>query len=465
MRWLLGLLLLALALPAAAKPGVAVTVTREKSGDWLVDYRFISTAPVWFFTRSAGDLQGQPWRPQSWTVETPGVKLERIGRYDALTGNGKPLRRVRIRMRPFAHPLSADYTPALAFSDGGLAIYTHHFQLAPAKGRAVVEAMPLDLNGVELDMTSTSLSFRDPGRRMLLLGKTSRGRASLSLDGTDAYLYDGDAKVIDTESFAGVVDSGLPAWARQELDGFMPRLIQLYTDKLGKPGIGRPMVLLAWQGSEKNGYSMGGSVLTGMVVMQISGKQVLSSHPALLAGIRAFLGHESGHFWLGQTIRYARRSDAWITEGGADILSVRGLEQLVPGFSARESLQAKLDECMKLTGPNEPLAQAEERGEHRAHYGCGAMLMLAAESARRRAEPEADGFTFLRELIDAHRAEKSVGLDDWLAHFEKFSGAEAAREVRGFVTSGAPVPAEFWARLFALTGVPVTYEGGTLKLL
>lgn len=100
-----------------------------------------------------------------------------------------------------------------------------------------------------------------------------------------------------------------------------------------------------------------------------------------------------------------------------------------------------------------------------AHYGCGAMLMLAAESARRRAAPGADGFTFLRELIDAHRAEKSVGLDQWLAHFEKFAGAEAAREVRGFVTEGSAAPGQFWTKLFALTGVPVTHEGERIKLL
>lgn len=467
MRLLIALLCLAFtgAAPAAASPEVSVTVSRAKGGDWIVDYSFRRKAPVWFFQRSNADLDGKPWRPASWTVETRGVRLERVGRYDILTAENGTLSKVRIRMRPFAEPLTADYTPALRFSDGGLAFYSEHFLIAPAASRAAVEALPADLNGVPHDMAEVALSFRDPGKRLLLRGKATRGRAALTLGEAGGYIYDGNAPVTETEAFAGVIDAGLPGWIRTELDDFTPRLMRLYTEKLGKPTGGRPMALVAWQGADRNGYSMGGSVLQGMVVMQISGKQVLTPNPQVLTRMRWFIGHESAHFWIGQTIGYTRRSEGWITEGGADLLAIRAFQQLSPEFDARAELQREVDECLALNGPGEPLGTAEERGEHRASYSCGALLLLAADSAARRTDPGADVFTFLRALIDAHRESGKVTGDDWLGQFEKVAGPAAAAEVRGFVREGVADPRAFWIKLFGATGVGVAAEGDKLRLL
>src|SRR4051812_3658557 len=112
LRWVLLAFALMAAPPVIARPGVTVTVSRGPGGDWLIDYAFAFRSRIWFFTRSNNDLDGKPWRPQSWTIETPGVRLERVGRYDVLAG-AAPLAKVRIRMHPFAHPLVADYTPVL----------------------------------------------------------------------------------------------------------------------------------------------------------------------------------------------------------------------------------------------------------------------------------------------------------------------------------------------------------------
>jgi len=291
--------------PAAAKPGITVAVTRVASGDWTIDYVFPTPARIWFFPRSNGDLEGKPWRPQSWTVETPGVRLERIGRYDALT-SATPLRRVRLRMRPFAHPLMADYTPALAFSDGGLAFYSDHFLIVPMASLDAVRALPPDLERAQIVQPPVTLMLNDRGRRLLLRGRALRGKARFALGDTDTYLYSGDARVIETATFAGVIDAGLPGWVRTELDQFTPQIMALYNQRLGTPTGGRPMALIAWQGADKPGWSLGGSVLDRMVVMQISGQRVLARTPDVLAQMRWFIGHESAHFWLGQTVRYAR---------------------------------------------------------------------------------------------------------------------------------------------------------------
>jgi hypothetical protein len=463
-RWFLLAAALVFAAPAAAKPGVTVTVSRAEGGDWLVDYAFVVRSPVWFFTRSNMDLDGKPWRQQGWTVETPGVRLERAGHYDVLSA-AVPLTRVRIRMHLFPHPLLADYTPVLAFSDGGLAFYSDHFNVAPLPTLDAVRALPADLGTANVAQPPVTLVFSDPGHRLLLRGKASRGRAVFALGDAGAYVYSGAAPVIETPAFAGVIDAGLPEWVRGELDGFTPNILDHYAQRLGKPVGGRPMALVAWQGADKPGSSMGGSVLDHMVVMQISGQQVLTRKPQVLDRMRWFIAHESAHFWLGQTVRYAHENEGWIMEGGADLLAVRGTQALIPDFDARTFLQREMDDCLKLVPANTPLAGAGERGENRAYYACGAMLMLAAEGAARQQDPKADIFDFVRALIEANRADGRVSAADWLAQFVKAGGDPAqAEEIRTLLDKGVADPRRFWMRLFTATGVPFSAEGEGLRL-
>lgn len=464
-RWFLLTVALVLATPVAARPGVTVAVSRAEGGDWLVDYAFAARSPVWFFTRSNMDLDHKPWRQQGWRVETPGVRLERAGRYDALVGEA-PLTRVRIRIKPFAHPLLADYTPALAFSDGGLAFYTDHFGVAPLPTLDAVRALPADLGGANVDQPPVKLVFSDPGHRLLLRGVASRGRAVFRLGDVDAYVYSGTAPLIDTAAFAGVIDAGLPAWVRGELDDFSPRILGLYTERLGKPAGGKPMALVAWQGAAQPGWSLGGSVLDHMVVMQISGQRVLERTPDVMSQMRWFIAHESAHFWLGQTVRYAHENEGWILEGGADLMAIRGTRVLIPDYDAAAYLQREMDECLQLETAGKPLAGAGERGENRAYYACGALLALAAEGVMRKRDPSADFIGFVRGLVDANRAAGKVSAEDWLAQFLKVGGDPAmAAEIRTLLDKGVDDPKAFWMRLFTATGVAFGVAGEGLKLL
>jgi len=466
LRWILLALALGLASPAVAKRGVTVTLSRAGGGDWLIDYAFAWRSPVWFFPRSNLDLDSKPWRQQSWTVETPGVTLERAGRYDVLhAAGGAALTRVRIRMKPFAQPLIADYTPALAFSDGGLAFYSDHFVVSPLASLAVARKLPADLVHQYVEQVPVTWTVRDPGHRLLLLGKTTQGLASVRLRDSDAYLYSGSAPVTATPAFAGVIDAGLPAWIRSELDDLTPRIMALYAERLGKPKGGRPMALIAWQGAEKPGWSSGGSVLSGMVVMQISGQRALTRDPAVLSHMRWFIGHESAHFWMGQTVNYQSASESWIMEGSADLLAVRAIDRLTPGYDSRGALQGEVDDCLKLNGSREPLGTAGERGEHHANYSCGALLGLAAEAAVQKRGAGADFFTFVRGLIDANRKDGVVTTEDWLARFRAVTGdAALTAEVRGFVAKGVRDPRAFWTRVFTATGVKFHAAGEGLIL-
>lgn len=453
-----------------ASPGYTVTVSRAEGGDWLAEYRFIRAAPAWLFPRSRPGEDGRPWRPQSWTVETPGVRLERRGRHDLLLGDGRPLTAVSIRVRPFTTGLRADYTPVLRFSDGAQAHFGGHYEVAPLASTAAAEGLPADLNGYAgLDYVAGRLILREPGRRLLLNGRVSRGEAAARLGGkaSSAYVYSGNSPIVQTEALAAVFDPGLPAWLREELNTFTPRLLALYADELGPSDDGRPTVFAAWGGPAFQGVSLGGSVLNGLVVMDLSGTRLMTRSAPAVDRLHRFLGHEAAHFWLGQTVGYDRRNEAWITEGGANLLAVRALQRLGSPADARAELQSYLDGCLKQMTPGRSLREASEGGaDDDGHYTCGALLWLAAEAAQKRRDPGADPFTFVSGLIEANRADGELTADEWLVAFERTTGdAALAAAVRGFIEQGVSDPHAFLADLLTRTGVPHARERDALRLL
>lgn len=441
--------------PAAGEAQVEISVTRAENGEWLVDYHFGSSAPIWFFPRSSDDQKGGSWRVKSWTVETPGVKLERNGGFDRLDGGGKPLTNVRIRIRPYVDLLPSDFTPAVRFSDGSLAFLSDNFMMIPApRGRILADA----------ERPSTRISFNDPGRRLLLRGKAAIGTVSLLMESGNTYVYAGDTPVIEAPNYAGVLDSGLPVWIRNEVNDFTPRLLQFYTRKLGPSRDARPLAMVAWGGTEDDGWMLGGRVLEGMIMIQISGKSARWRDPKKIDTMREFIGHEAAHFWLGRTVRTSSWNERWITEGGADFLATRALEEILPDYDVYSELRRMMNECLLSVRPDQSLSKAGNRPGNNAYYGCGAMLALAAEHATKRRYPHSDSFEFIRGLMLANRRDEEITADDWLARFRLVTrDAALTEDVRTFITQGSSDPKAFFRRLFRATGVPLAVEEIPIK--
>ncbi len=460
------LLAAALLVPGAAstaEPAVKTRLSHEKTG-WVVDYTFAQPSAVWEFRRVRDSLDKVHWRAVSFIVETPGVTFAHIGRHDVFyRADKRPIRYVRFRIVPFARPLDSDYKPWLLFSDGAAAFYTGHLAVSP------MTAVP-DADGpadIESGQVAQTLRVSAPHQSLRLNGQATTGTAEMPITDTNGtYLYAGAIAPASTPYMAQVVDPALPGWVRDNLDTLAPDLMRLYATRLGKPAVARPMVLMAWEGAERNGYSLSGGVVDGGGVMAIglSGKKILSADPAVTRALQLFYAHEASHFWMGQAVRLTRREDAWISEGGADFLAVASLQVLDAAFDPRPRLQDELDQCLALDGPGEALATAEARGKSKGAYACGAILALAAESASRRHDTHADGFSFQRRLIDAGRATGTVTEALWLGQFADVASADLSQEVRAFIDNGVDDPKAFWERLFTATGVPFTRDGATLRL-
>lgn len=446
--------------PAAIDAAPQVTVTRD--GDHLtVDYRFDRDAPVWAFMDSALETDSrQPWRPRQWTVETPGVVMERRGFYDIVRSrDGGPVpREVRFRVRPKPVDLEAEYR-TLVFSNGTVGLPTRQFDVFALGSVQAAEQVPDDLNRVRVDGGPARVTWRDVGGPVLF-----KGRRAAELTTTDerSYVLLGEATVTPGDGLSTVIDPNLPSWIVQEIRSFAPEVGHYYRSRLGDTDAGgdAPIVMAAWNGPTERVTSMSGSVLPGLIVMSFEGRGVTTPQSEIRERSRWFIAHEAAHFWLGQAVRYQFADEAWITEGGADMMAVRALKRLDPAYDDRAELQSEVDDCVALAG--KPVAQAGERGEHRAFYACGAVFALAAEGAQRQ-RTGGDWFDFLKPLL--RQPDGVLSRQEWLTALTRVSrDPTLVNDISGLLDRGAADPSAVIARLFQRTGVAFRMIDGRIVL-
>ncbi len=435
---------------AAEAPGqVHVSVVRD--GElWTADYAFDEDAPVWAFIRSSR-IEGsrEPWRPADWAPTTPGVVLERVGELDVMrmADGGTVPRRVSLRLTPRDHDLEADYG-VLAFTDGSTALFTGAFDVFPLPSLEAARNAPDDLNALDIGMSNARITWRDRAGPVLLQGQ--RLDEGVTEDGASYVLF-GDARMNEGARLVTVVDPQLPAWVAAEIEHFAPEVIAHYAARLGPGQADRPTIMASWAGPTPGLQSMGGSVLPGLIVMRFEGEGNVAPAAESETHNRWFISHESAHFWLGQTVRYERRRDAWITEGGADLMAIRATRTLDPTYDDAARLQEAVDDCGRLAA--QPVETAAARGEHRAYYACGAVFALVAEAAQRRATG-GDWFDFLRPLINENREDGVLTRDEWLDRLDSVSGDPSLRaDIEAMLDRGVEDPGAVVTRLMARAGV------------
>jgi hypothetical protein len=465
---ILGTCASALSAQLAGAPGSQESATRTdvlvvRDGDrWTAEFTFDRDAAVWMFVSSALTQRGgEPWRLRSWTVETPGVRMERRGWREVLhTGDGGPVpRKVRVRFTPFREPLQAAYEPARVFTDGSVALYTEQFEVAPLATLAAAEALPMDLNGVSLEGGPERVTFRDQAGPLLLRGERQNPAVAV---GARSYVLFGQIPTRETEHLVAVLDPGLPEWIRDELADFTPRVLAFYADRLGAGLQVRPTVMVSWAGPTRSRRSMGGDVLPSLLIIDFEGDGVAAYTPQVQSLARSFIAHEGAHFWLGQQVRHERVRDSWITEGGADLLAVRATSAIDPGYRAVDRLQEESDDCVRLSA-GKAIHTAAERGEHRAYYACGALLGLVAEAVVKRSN--GDFFTFIRSLMDANRQDGVLTGQEWLDQLSRVAGdATLSADVLRMLDEGVNDPAALIGSMFSRVGIAHDVRDGRVLL-
>lgn len=449
----LAALMLAAAPAGAQTPEAPVNaLVRHEAGGWTLDLSLDRDAPIWVFGDSEALADGRGWRVHQWTVETPGAVLETVAGRDVLRGvDGAPVpRRVRLRMEPRFVDLQANYDPVLMFSNGAVAWFSEVFHLLPLAGVAEVADLPRDL-GPRVEAAPARTVWSDAGGPVLV-----QGQRLVDPDSTrvGTYVLFGPAELAPGEALATVTDPGLPAWISDELADWAPRIGARSAAGLGPGQSAAPTVMMSWTGPTPGATSMAGSVLPGLIVMAFEGEGVLKPSPRVRDMARWFIGHESAHFWLGQTVHYATPEDSWITEGGADLMAIRAMQALDPAFDGESRLEAAVDECVGFA--DQPVSTSVDRGEFRAHYACGAVFAVVAEAAQRRATG-GDWFDFLRPLIEGSREDQVLTRDEWLDRLDAVSGDPSLRaDMEMLLDRGAADAAAVISGLLERAGVQIS---------
>ena len=442
MRWWLALLALVAAAPALATP-VRVDVARKGDG-FVATYHFPKSAAAWGFFRSAvTGTDKVSWRPSSWTVLTPGVRIERRGNYDVLAANGKPIpRTVRVAVKPFTGYLVADYVPALRLGNGW-AMFDGHYAVFAAPSLTAVDRLPVDLGDHDVDDPGTLVRFAGLKDRQIagdLAGYKEGGSEG-------AFGLFGVPVASESNGVATVVDPAVPTWLGGDVAAWAPKLIDAYTSRLGPRAIPQATIMMGFDGANHGGASMNGGALKGLIMMRFSGRDLLQPLPDYLPRVRWFIAHETGHFWLGQTVLVDRLADSWITEGGADMLAMRILGAIDPTFDQRPFLNKELADCASFA--SKPVGGAGERGEQRAFYACGAVFGLVAEKYA-----GGDFFAFYRALKDKAGADRTIDGAEWLDVLAaKGAPTRVVAQVRQLIDKGAPDGKAAVARLLTDAGI------------
>lgn len=448
MRALLFLLAIFVATPVAAKP-VRVTVTWQ--GDhFIAEYVFPENKAAWGFWRSSVAMaDNRPFRPRSWTILTHGVKLERRGRHDALVGTeGRPVpRHVRVRVVPFTGHLVADYVPAMRLGDPGIALFDGHFAVFSIDSAAKLDSLPPNFDSTEVGDPGTAVTFQ--GSDLRIAGDVEGYRSGGS---SGAYGLFGVPPAAVHDGVATVIDSDLPPWLAGYLTSYAPQVIASMTSGLGPTGVPEPTILASWEGAERGGASMNGGTLKGLILMRFEGRDALQPDDHLRRTARWFVAHEAAHFWLGQAVAYETPRDSWITEGGADLLAIRTVADVDPGYDAAARIDRAISDCARLGA--KPVATANERGEHEAYYACGALFALVAERAN-----GGDFFGFVRRLIETNQDDRRISRSEWLAELDRLSsGPELSRQIGAMIDQGAEQPPAAIATLLKLAGIGFTLD-------
>jgi len=463
--WFTLLLWLVFVAPSTAKildaPGIPqVRVEVRRSGDdWRAEFNFDRTVTAWVFPRSRVTREaGKPWRGQTWTVETRGVRLERRGDYDYFRAErGEVPKRVSVRFKPVADNLRADYPPALRFTDGSLALFVAQFEVFPLDSLGEVRALPNDLNNFLRPATQLEYVFQDASGPVLLDGRRS---ARATTHGEVTYALFGSTRAVETPDMVGIFDPQLPAWTRDSLARAVPALMSRYTQELGALEEFKPTFMVTWAGATAGIVSRNGSALPGLITLNYEGEGMLRETARERQQGLWFIAHEAAHFWLGQTVSYEYARDTWITEGGAELLSLRAVAELDPGFDVRAELNQSIADCIRLT-QRRGVESARERGEQRAYYACGAVFALVAEAGSGRSF-----YKFARQLIDANRVDGVVSRADWLAALDAATRKPAlGRDIARLLDRGAPDPGEFITRLLEAAGVDIEADAAGIPRL
>ena len=440
----------------APRAELEIVVTRHADDDgWTATYSLAAPTARLVFPNNR-----VLFRHQRWEVATDGVELvAQDGTEVVRSTDGAPFDTVHFRIPHQPEHLDRNYEFHVPFTDGGVLLYTGHFVVDADTGPLATE---ITLHGRE-------------GEHILVNGAAHE---SVTLRHTaqdyETYAYFGRATPIETDEVVALVDPGLPEWVREHNAEYLPRLFELYTERLDLELAAKPMVFFSYLEGTPGKASFSGGALPGLIQLTVVGRDWEApdqGDEGAFARLIGFLGHESVHLWnmpIGRTP--PKPGSAWMHEGGADALSFRALAEL--GVIDRAGLFMRHERAInqaakRLVGTSVRESDTPERSMN--FYEAGSALALATELAIQETNPDLDLFDFWRTLLaESHASGESYTEEAYYALADRMApGSDIGARLAAFVETRHEDPAAAFMDLFApfaSVRIELDWETGELSL-
>lgn len=434
---------------ARAQPTPAIAIDRIEPGRWRATYTFIDPVTSLRFVRGAANH-----RERVWTIATSGYEWGNDGDRLVLrlADGARPASTIVVEFPQLTDPLPKEYELFQPFSDGAMALYTGHFYARPT-GPSYADSAPV-LQTVRLTPP--------PGTHAVVRGRVASGNVTFADSiGDGTYIYMGTARPIETPHLVAIVDPGIPAWLRGMFEQRLPELFAVYSEKFGASLPWKPVVLYSFHDTATTGYSSGGGTLTGLINMTLTGAAWRT--PSADAQVQAFylLAHEAAHLWNGQLVESRGGAGSWMHEGSADAIANDMLLRfgIIDRDQWRRRRETAINQCATQVA-DVAIHSAAQRGMFRTFYDCGFVLALWTEAVLRQSAPDADLFSFWRDLVAAARANGGRYDEDLYLRVMRDAGApdSAGAAMRSFLGARSIDPA---VRGLADAGLSVVPGEGT----
>lgn len=401
-----------------------VTVILERSGphDWTATFELSEPAHSLSFVRS-----GDNNRVGFWTSTSAGVTLVREGETDVLRSR-EPRRVFSVSLDDRLIPRGEDYTPFVRISETATAVYLYQFQVIPGladqAGGQGASAPPPHRFGF-------STSHSEP---VLFAGQsTAPGEMRTMNGGLGAYAVFGATEQPRTATgFVSLVSDEIPGDLSERLMSAIPALLDILAEQLGTPLDTRPNLIFARRPGTESGLHFRGGAMTWDIVMELEGDGL--DDPGFVrsqrSAITVLVAHELVHLWIGGLVRNGDAEAAWLHEGAAEAFSWNALTLAFgtgPEFRETEA-QSALEACRDFLSHG-GLASRIANGERRAHYDCGALIMLALGNDLTPGNPAAGLSQLWTRLIEQTREtpDRRFDTDTFLTVFEQSGGSTDRR--------------------------------------
>ena len=133
---------------------VTVGATELATGNWQVDFVFPEPQSALIFSRSNGD-----YRTASWVPIENASPVRRVGGFDSLIFE-TPQTQFSYEITPYTQGIPQDYTPFLAFTGGGSALYTGQFEVLSVADTAEIEALGGNLQAWQGEQPTLSVRIQ-----------------------------------------------------------------------------------------------------------------------------------------------------------------------------------------------------------------------------------------------------------------------------------------------------------------